>query len=233
MSRRGLCDEEETPSRRRRALFEEDTPEAPEDEDSFHDLDYTGDGQVVAGSGVNINWLAAEFGISRRSVVNKLVGIRPMRYGQRHSPIYRVPEAAARLVKPDINVEEAMKRMRPQDLPPMTQAVFWDGMTKKTKWMREAGLLWHTDDVLEVLGDVFKTLRATIQLWADTVDKAETLSKEQMTFLRQQADALQSELYEKLVANARKTQTRPLSETPIDGLVLPEEDEGSEDVRDA
>lgn len=111
----------------------------------------------------------------------------------------------------------------------MLQAIFWDGMTKKTKWMRDAGMLWHTDDVREVLGEVFATIRSTVQLWADSVDKAETLTKEQMTFLRLQTDGLQSDIYTKLVENAGKTQTRPLSETPIDSL--PEG--GEEDVSDA
>lgn len=210
-------------SSRRRDLIGETSSEEVRDESSSEeelaDLDYLPDGMPRPENGANVAWLSAAFGMTRRTVLARLAGVKPLRYGARHAPIYAFADAAPRLITNTFSVqdiEDAIKRMRPQDMPPMLQAVFWDGQNKKAVWQRNAKQLWHTDDVLEVLADTFKTIRQTMQLWTDTIERAEKLNDQQTAFLRAQVDALQDEIYQRLVKSASRNSTYPLSETPID-----------------
>jgi hypothetical protein len=197
--------------------------DGPEPEDHESDLDFLGDGSVRPENGVNVSWLCQAFGVSRRTVINRLAGVRPIRLGARHAPIYSIADAAPRLVKAEINYLDALKNMRPQDLPPMLQAVFWDAMIKKLDWEKKAKHLWHTSDVLDVLTDLFGTIRVTMQLWPEELEKAHKLSDEQLNFVRAQVDSLQGQLYEKMTSRAKLSQTGPVSDLPPDAVEADDE----------
>lgn len=203
---------------RRRKLF--DKPVEEEEADQETDLDYGADGHVRPENGVNVSWLAMAFEMTPRTVRSRLAGIRPIRYGggQLNRPIYNIKEAAARLVDQNVNVPEAIKRMRPQDMPAMLQAVFWDGQNKRADYMKKTGMLWHTDAVLEVLSDTFKTIRAQMQLWPDTLEKSAKLTEQQMKLVQENVDALQDEIYQKLVQNADKRKTPPMADSPLEAV---------------
>ena len=208
----------------RKSIMGDEAPRARRDimGDSFtdaeSDLDYLADGSVRPENGVNVAWLCQAFGVSRRTVINRLAGVRPIRLGARHAPIYAIADAAPRLVKAEINYVEALKNMRPQDLPPMLQAVFWDAMIKKLDWEKKAKHLWHTSDVLDVLTDLFSTIRVTMQLWPEQLEKAQQLSDAQLKFIRDSVDSLQGELYEKMTSRATMSQTGPVADLPPDAV---------------
>ena len=205
--------EDDEPRKIRRSIIDD-----PEPEDQKSDLDFLGDDTVRPENGVNVSWLCTAFGLSRRTVINRMAGVRPIRLGARHAPIYNIGEAAARLVKAEINYVDALKNMRPQDLPPMLQAVFWDAMIKKLDWEKKAKHLWHTSDVLDVLTDLFGTIRVTMQLWPEELEKAHKLSDAQLQFIRDQVDALQGTLYEKMTTRAAMSQTGPVADLPPDAV---------------
>jgi Mg2+ and Co2+ transporter CorA len=157
--------------------------------------------------------------MSPATAKRRLAGVVPLRFGAQGSPIYAFAEAAPRLCKIEVSdqeFEDRIKRMRPQDLPPMIHAVFWDGQNKKATWEKNAKNLWHTEDVVEVLGETFKIVRQTMQLWADDLRQEKRLTDDQALYLQQQVDALQDDIYHRLVRMAKSRETLPLSETPID-----------------
>ena len=71
-----------------------------------------------------------------------------------------------------------------------------------------AGDLWHSSSVLEVLGETFKSIKTTTQLWVDTIDESKTpLSNDQREALIILVDKLMGDLHEALVGNARSNAT--------------------------
>lgn len=156
---------------------------------------------MPAGTPVSIPFLAQEFGLSPPTVKARLAALKPADAGNRGEPLYRISEAAAHLVQrqrvSEEDIAKAMKTLRPQDLPPMMQAVYWDAMRKRQAWERDAGMLWRTTDVLDVLTDLFRTIRETVRLWADEVDGERRMSSENLNYLRKRTDDLQAELHER------------------------------------
>lgn len=166
----------------------------------------------IAGEPVSVPFLAQEFGLSAPTVKIRLAAIRAADTGNRGEPLYRISEAAPLLIQrqrvQEADIAKAMKNLRPQDLPPMTQAVYWDAMRKRQAWERDAGMLWRTDDVLDVLTDVFRAIRESIRLWADEVDGEKRLSSENLKYLRSRTNDLQATLHDKLVALKDNKETR-------------------------
>jgi len=101
-----------------------------------------------------------------------------------------------------------MKRMRAGDLPPLLQKEIWDAKLKRQKWEAQAGDLWHTEDVIAVLSEVFATIKSTVQLWPDTVERTVGLEDEQRELLVSMGDTLQDEIYRKLQEMAQEKSTR-------------------------
>jgi hypothetical protein len=187
--------------------------------DTDDDLAYGKDGMPQAENGATIAWFAQAFGMKPSTVKMRLAGVKPLRVTDRGAPIYAFADAAPKVCRVDLDDEEfekRIRRMRPQDLPPMIHAVFWDGQNKKAKWQRDAGQLWHTEDVVEVLGETFKAVRQAMQLWVDDMRQEKKLTDDQAVYLQEQVDALQDDIYDRLVRLSKSRETLPLSETPID-----------------
>lgn len=157
--------------------------------------------------GVTVYWLAQVFGMTTESVRMRLADCTPESVHGK-SNRYRVKDAAPYLVDPKIDVEKYMKRMRAGDLPPLLQKEIWDAKLKRQKWEAQAGDLWHTEDVIAVLSEVFATIKSTVQLWPDTVERTVGLEDEQRELLVSMGDTLQDEIYRKLQEMAKEKSTR-------------------------
>jgi hypothetical protein len=181
--------------------------------------------------GVTVSWLSQVFGMDPKSVKQKLADCPPL-HRRKAGYVYHLPTACRYLIPPAITAENYIKTMKPADLPTAFQQSFWDAALKRQKWEENAGQLWRTDRVREVLGSTFQTIKFTVQLWADTLERQTGLSDEQRALLTTLVDELQSEIYKALVAQATEKQTAPqrgelnemLGEPPIvtddfDGLV--------------
>lgn len=193
---------------------------ASEDSDEkTADLKMTG-----AMQGVTVYWLSQVFGITPETVRMRLADCPPESVNGK-SNRYRVRDAAPYLVDPKIDVEKYLKRMRAADLPPLLQKEIWDAKLKRQRWEAQAGDLWHTQDVIAVLSEVFSVIKSTIQLWPDTVERTIGLTDEQRELLVAMGDALQDEVYRKLqeMARAKKT-TSSLRDLEEEAIEMEEED---------
>jgi len=170
-------------------------------------------------SGVTVAWLAAVFGMDERTVKAKLK-FCPVKRSRRRgrtmvSTFYSIKEAAAYLVTPAFSTADYLRAVKRCELPPALQQQIWDALLKRQKWEENAGQLWRTDKVREVLGTTFQTIKFTIQLWADTVEREVELTEEQRQVIIRLADGLQKEIYDALLTQAQENATgSQLSEMP-------------------
>lgn len=149
--------------------------------------------------GVSAAWLGHVFGMDKNTIKKKLAKC-PVAAMKKATPHYAIKEAAAYLIPPKVDLLSYIKSLRPQDLPPVLSDAYWAAQLKRQKWEVNAGELWHTDDVMEVLGDMAKMLKNTIQLWTDELDRIHGLNDQQRTSLTQMCDGLLNEIHDTLVS---------------------------------
>lgn len=158
--------------------------------------------------GVSASWLAQVFGHDKNTVAKKLASAGLEVVGRRNGgPLYRIPDAAAVLVKPKVDLVAYIKTLRPNDLPPMLNVAYWDAMLKRQKWEENAGDLWRTADVLEVFGDLAFGIKTTVNLWVEEVDRQDGLTAKQRQTITELSDKLLSNVYQQLIDAPRKRKT--------------------------
>ena len=157
-------------------------------------------------AGVTVSWLSQVFGMDPKTVKAKLADCPPL-HRRKAGYVYHLPTACRYLIPPAISAEQYIKTMKPSDLPTAFQQSFWDAALKRQKWEENAGQLWRTDRVREVLGQTFQTIKFTVQLWADTLERQTGLTLEQRELLTQLVDNLQEEIYKALVTQAAEKKT--------------------------
>lgn len=158
--------------------------------------------------GVNISWLATAFRIETKTARKRIAGLKPIGFGTRGEEIYDFLDAASYLAPPQRDkFARWIGTLRTSDLPTQLQDSYWAAMRKRQIWEQNAGELWKTDDVAELLGDVFKMLKSNMQLWTDNIDANGDLPGDQRDKLTQMVDGLQNDLYQSLVDLPMKRHT--------------------------
>lgn len=159
-------------------------------------------------AGVTVSWLSQVFGMDPKTVKAKLADCPPL-HRRKAGYVYALPVACQYLVKPALSMDQFLKNLKATDLPASMQQMFWDAALKRQKWEENAGVLWRTEKVREVLGSTFQTIKFTVQLWADTLERQVGLTAEQRELLVRLVDELQEEIYKALVASAKSKRTGP------------------------
>lgn len=153
--------------------------------------------------GVTASWLAVAFAIPEPTVRYKLrncpVKTNRVRGTKMQVKLYDLKTAARYLVAPAFSTKEYMRALKRGDLPAVLQQAVWDAMLKRQKWEENAGQLWRTEQIREVLGSTFQNLKFTLQLWAETVERQTELSDAQRAMIVEMVESLQGDLYEALV----------------------------------
>lgn len=183
--------------------------------------------------GFSAAWLSRAFDMDVKSVQKRLT-----RCPSRPSPdnrgtlVYDLKDAARYLVEPNLSAEDFMKLARRADLPPTLQQQFWDAMLKRQQYEAKAGDLWPTDRVRDVLRETFQTMKFTMQLWADTLAREESLTPQQREIIVRLVDGLQAEIYESLVKQiaVRKSGPQLADMAPVlEGATPPTPDSDEDD----
>lgn len=213
-------------SARRQVVLQSNGKHACRDEQSGISIDLT---DVHAG--VTIDWICSVFGMAPRTAKKRLAGLAPMRK-VRTSVLYDLRQAAAYVVDPLINVEQFVKTLRPEDLPPKLTKDYWDAMLKRRKYELLAGELWATGDVLEVLGGAFKHIKESTQLWINTIERTTELTQKQRETLVTLADQLLSDVHSRLVTMPDQKRTASILEArAIESTAGETTGDGAEPVR--
>lgn len=183
------------------------------------------------------------FGMVSVTFLGKLFRMAPSTAHQRltHCPVrgrglgrkgnlYSLREAAAYLVEPKVDIGEFIRTLRPEELPPRLSKDYWDAEIKKQKWARDAGELWHTEDVQEVFGEVFKRLKTTVQLWADDIDRLHGLTDAQRETLTRYTDGFLEEMFNSLMRMSDERETvNTGKQVDEEGLPLPRKSKDDND----
>lgn len=157
--------------------------------------------------GVSAAWLGHVFGMDKNTVKKRLAKC-PVAGMNRGTPHYLIREAATYLVNPKVDVEEYIRSLRPQDLPPHLNDTYWSALGKRQKVLADAKETWNTDDVLAVFGRVNMRIKSTVMLWVDEVDRVHGLTDEQREMLTRMADGLLEDIHELYVTEPSRGRTR-------------------------
>jgi len=167
--------------------------------------------------GVTVNWLAGAFRLDRKTVKKRLGPLSPKTKSSK-GDLYDLEQAASYLVKPQFDVAEYMKKMNPNELPPMLRKEYWEAENKRMTYEERAGELWPTESVVAVLADAFKAIKNQMQVWIDDVERDAGLTREQYAAMQKRVDQLRDELFAKLCELPKNAHHgSALEEGPIGG----------------
>jgi hypothetical protein len=169
--------------------------------------------------GVTVSFLAQVFRIDNSAVKRKLVNCPILESRRRGTTqvqhLYDLATAAKYLVDNEIDAATLISRLKREDLPPAISTAYWDALLKKQKFEENAGDLWRTEKVWEVLSTTFQNLKFTMQLWPETIERLTGLTDEQRELLQEMVDGMQQELFNAMVKQAKETRTgSQLDEVP-------------------
>jgi hypothetical protein len=176
--------------------------------------------------GASIRELATLFAMPMTTVKDRIVGLPPCAR-RNGTDVYSIPEAARRLVSAldDAELVRQVLRMKHTELPPSLRREFWMAELNRQKVEVNASNLWPTDKVVEKAGAAFKTLRLSLQLMADQVERNETLTNKQRKTILDLVDMTLQDMRDKLIDGFNDGRKRSL-----DAESAPDTDDGEADL---
>lgn len=106
-----------------------------------------------------VSFIAAVLGKDRRTVERKLAGLTP-EHDDGKSVLYDFPQACEAIFRSETGLSAAaLADLRPEQLPPITQAAFWNAQKQRIAVYREASNLWRSEDIEEAVDAVVKVFR--------------------------------------------------------------------------
>ncbi len=183
--------------------------------------------------GATIRQLAIMFKMDPKVVTSKVSSLVPC--GRRRgTPIYSIPEAAQRLVKPGYDIERVIMNMNHSDLPPMLQNAFWSAQKTRAAYEEMIGDLWRTSRVVRLISVLFNSVRMILLLLPDTIEREAGLSREQKQVVRRVVEGALVEGRKAIMKEFEGYGDGPEYDGPIggDGPLVVREHEPSDDGRD-
>lgn len=188
--------------------------------------------ESIFAKGVSVSFLAKAFRIAPQTARERLSRCPPISDsvnfdGPKQQFRYDLAEAASYLITPKLTPEQFLQAVKRADLPPSFQQQFWDARLKQQRWELEAGQLWRTEKVQEVLGTAFQQMKFTMQLWVDHLERETGLTDRQRELLVQLVDGLQQDIYDALVAQAEMKATGSVlteEQAPVSPAQIDEDD---------
>jgi len=143
---------------------------------------------VVSSGEATLSQIAQMFHTDAKTLPQRMKGIPAS--GKRNGyKVYRIVDAASRLVKPGYEIEEFIRQMSPQELPPLLSKEFWNGQKARLAFEKELGNLWPTEDVVEMTAVLSQGVRQVMVLLVDDIDREEGFTDGQRKAFRRIMDA--------------------------------------------
>lgn len=159
---------------------------------------------------VSASFLGNCLDIDRRTVAKRLIDCPPVGYAGGNRALYDFRQALPFIVQRPMSekdLEAAIRRLDSSSLPRGLSKDIWDAKLKAQKWRQNAGELWPTDKVLEILGEAFQRLKTSTQLWIDQIADNHALPEKARQELTVLVDALQADLHRTLCEMPKEAQT--------------------------
>lgn len=144
--------------------------------------------------GVSVQQLCRMFRMTRQGVENKLRNARPIDLGAHGNPVYDLADAASYLIEPKIDIDEYLQTIKPEKLPDHLRETFWNARLKRQRYEENAGDLWRTKKVMEVVGELFLDFSNKLNLIPDLVERQTGFSPEQYRLVRSIVDSIREEM---------------------------------------
>lgn len=149
--------------------------------------------------GCTISDLEIIFKMDRRTILSRLTDCKPS--GKRgQAETFLIRDVAPYLVKPAGDMEEFIKRARPQDLSPLLLKEYWNGQRAKQAFLEGEGQLWRTERVFQLFAEAFKSVRTSLLLIPDELERKSALTDVQRDELMALVDTTLNRLREDLTA---------------------------------
>lgn len=152
--------------------------------------------------GVTVTDLSYLFHMDRRTIMGKISEVSPCGFNSRGGELYQIDKVAPFLIPPISNpaqIDEAITRMNPRDLPPILLKEYWNGKRARQRYEEDEGDLWRTDRVIQVVGSAFKTVRMNLLLIPDVLERRNALTDRQREEVRAIIDETLSTMRDELV----------------------------------
>ena len=188
---------------------------------------------LLATSTATMAQIAQLFETDAKTLPKRLKGVIPK--GTRSGyKVYSIKEAAEYLVKPGYEIEDFIRQMSPQELPPLLSKEFWNGQNARLNYEAKLGNYWPTEDVVAAFGEVLNVVRMTTLLVADDVDRETGLTEEQRLIIRRIMDAMVTTMKKNIAEkfkeyHANRSAPRIEDYQPAYGSDADAEDEDEED----
>lgn len=141
--------------------------------------------------GLSIKEAAAMFRADRDVLPTLIARARLQPVGTRTgSPTYDAWELASLLVPPRWTDEEWETVLHKGHFPTQLVKDFWAAKKARQDYLKAAGELWHTADVVDIVSELLKTVAMGVKLIADNVEREQGLSPEQRTLVTELIDEI-------------------------------------------
>ena len=148
--------------------------------------------QSMKTGGIGVTDLAAILGMTEDDVENRLIHLSPISGSQRRTRVYNFASAIGMFVSTEestggmteAEIEVAIRKMKPSQLPPALSLEFWKAQQAKQKFEEDKGDLVRKDKVIYAFAATFKAIRETFLLIEDNLDQMTALTPHQRQLVR-------------------------------------------------
>ncbi len=187
---------------------------------------YDEESETILFNGASLAQISTIFAMDARDVKAKLQGNVEPNGERRGHLIYQLRDVAPYLVVPPYSMDEFIQKMTIADLPMILRKEYWAGMRSRQLFEREAAELWPTSEVVEMLSTLLKTLRLSLLMTRESVERETELTDRQRDII--------STIITNALEDAYATTTRQFSAVTAAGSSLaeklPEGPTGEEDL---
>lgn len=180
---------------------------------------------------VTQNFLALVFDMDPATVKKRLLQVKPVGYGgtaKQPRPLYDFKEACSHLVEPKIDLEAYIKSLDVNKLPNLLNKMFWEGQHTRLRFFLASGQAWATEDVLEVLGELFMMVKDQMLTIPEHL-RDSGVSDDVCETVRNACDNFQKSLHEHLIELPKTRQTMHIfADDPALKSARPVSDAGDE-----
>lgn len=166
---------------------------------------------------VTINTLATVFEMDPQTITRRLIDCAHI-VGSGGRKLYDFKDACSYIIKPRMTPEQFIKTLNAAKLPPEINKAFWDGQRSRVKYKIESQEAWETEDVLQVLGEVFMTIKDSFTTITEEMRERAKLTDDQAKMFEAAIDEMRAALREKLVELPKQRQTTSVFEKPLWGI---------------
>lgn len=179
--------------------------------------------EAIVFKGASLAQLSTIFQMDGRDIKAKMFDqVRPCGKRRGHD-IYSIREVAPYLVSPPYDLDQFIQKMTIADLPPILRKEFWAGLRSRQLYEKEAAELWPTVDVVDMVSTLLKTLRMSLLLAREAVERETELTERQRNIIIKIVDNTLEECHAATVSKFTEAATGTAE-------VQPEETTGSEEL---